>query len=163
MPCKHTTLLQTAANGTSGHRMLRNRLNRFCYGLGCGCAIHHCHAHNPPAIMGSGATRWMRSDLSVAHVVRLRNNAKYLHISSPPTHDVNFTWFAGFLQGVAFCVASSVYYIYYSRMPFIRINWDRTPFGYAIVRITENRMRSIRYMKPDTKRILKIITYGKCA
>ncbi|GFU68458.1 hypothetical protein TNCV_3869501 [Trichonephila clavipes] len=35
------------------------------------------------------------------------------------------------------------------------------PFGYAIVQITENRIRSMKYMKLDTKRILKIITCGK--
>ncbi|GFW10951.1 uncharacterized protein TNCV_4459261 [Trichonephila clavipes] len=47
------------------------------------------------------------------------------------------------------------------RTSFIRINWERTPFGYAIVRITENLMRSRQYMKPNTIRILKIITCGK--
>ncbi|GFX86701.1 retrovirus-related Pol polyprotein from transposon 412 [Trichonephila clavipes] len=49
------------------------------------------------------------------------------------------------------------------RASFIRINWDRTPLEYAIIRITENRMRSMQYMKPDTMRILKILTCGKRA
>ncbi|GFU36613.1 hypothetical protein TNCV_802711 [Trichonephila clavipes] len=53
--------------------------------------------------------------------------------------------------------------IEYSRTSVIRINWDRAPFGYAIVPITENRMRSMQYMKPDTVRIFKIITCGKRA
>ncbi|GFV34120.1 transposable element Tcb2 transposase [Trichonephila clavipes] len=35
-------------------------------------------------------------------------NANDLHISSPPTYDVNFKWSACFLQIVVFCVASSV-------------------------------------------------------
>ncbi|GFX68362.1 hypothetical protein TNCV_2817361 [Trichonephila clavipes] len=35
-------LLQTASNATSGHWMMRNRLNLLIYGSGCGCPIHHC-------------------------------------------------------------------------------------------------------------------------
>ncbi|GFY11937.1 hypothetical protein TNCV_4974371 [Trichonephila clavipes] len=42
---------------------------------------------------------------AVARDVHLRYNANGLYISSPRTHDVNFTCF---LQSVAFCVASSV-------------------------------------------------------
>ncbi|GFS55898.1 hypothetical protein TNCV_2924731 [Trichonephila clavipes] len=29
--CEHSTILQTASVGTSGHRMMRNRLNPLCY------------------------------------------------------------------------------------------------------------------------------------
>ncbi|GFS64416.1 hypothetical protein TNCV_3955831 [Trichonephila clavipes] len=32
-----------------------------------GYEIHHYHAHNPLVIMGSGATRWVRSAPSVRH------------------------------------------------------------------------------------------------
>ncbi|GFV07907.1 hypothetical protein TNCV_3700951 [Trichonephila clavipes] len=39
--------------------MMRNKLNMLCYGSGCGCAIHHCHTHNPPVIKGRGATRFV--------------------------------------------------------------------------------------------------------
>ncbi|GFX84741.1 hypothetical protein TNCV_725481 [Trichonephila clavipes] len=34
-----------------------NRLNLLCYVSGCGCAINHCYARNPPAITGCGAMR----------------------------------------------------------------------------------------------------------
>ncbi|GFU34583.1 hypothetical protein TNCV_1993131 [Trichonephila clavipes] len=36
MPCGHSTLLQTASNGSSGHRMVRKRLNLLCYDSWCG-------------------------------------------------------------------------------------------------------------------------------
>ncbi|GFX60662.1 hypothetical protein TNCV_4917121 [Trichonephila clavipes] len=58
MPCGYYTLLQTALNGTSGHRTMCNRLNLFCYGSRCDCAIHLYHAHNLP-------TTWVRSVPSV--------------------------------------------------------------------------------------------------
>ncbi|GFV80934.1 hypothetical protein TNCV_3518011 [Trichonephila clavipes] len=45
-----------ASNGTSGHRMMRNRLNLLCYDSRCGCAIHHSHEHNRPVITSSGET-----------------------------------------------------------------------------------------------------------
>ncbi|GFU73737.1 hypothetical protein TNCV_1659501 [Trichonephila clavipes] len=56
-----STLLQTASYDTSEHRMMRNRLNLLCYGLWCGCAIHHFYAHNPPVFTGSLVTRAVRS------------------------------------------------------------------------------------------------------
>ncbi|GFV98742.1 hypothetical protein TNCV_1454281 [Trichonephila clavipes] len=39
----------------SGWRVMRNRLNLLCYGLLCGCMIHHCQVCNPPVIVGYGA------------------------------------------------------------------------------------------------------------
>ncbi|GFW21454.1 hypothetical protein TNCV_1532771 [Trichonephila clavipes] len=60
-PCGHSILLQTVSNGTSVHRLMRNRLNKLCYGSWCNCAIHHCHAHNPSVITGSAAMRWVWS------------------------------------------------------------------------------------------------------
>ncbi|GFT19795.1 hypothetical protein TNCV_4992591 [Trichonephila clavipes] len=38
---------------------------------------------------------------TVAHVVLLRYNANDFHISSQPTHDVNFKWFTCFLEVVS--------------------------------------------------------------
>ncbi|GFT13268.1 hypothetical protein TNCV_4077211 [Trichonephila clavipes] len=58
-PCEHSILLQTASNGTSGHRMMCNTLNLLFYGSVCVCAIHHRYASNPPVITGSGATKWV--------------------------------------------------------------------------------------------------------
>ncbi|GFV19151.1 hypothetical protein TNCV_3223691 [Trichonephila clavipes] len=39
-PYGHSTLLKTASNGTSGYRIMRNRLNLLCYGSRCGCVIN---------------------------------------------------------------------------------------------------------------------------
>ncbi|GFX56449.1 hypothetical protein TNCV_73951 [Trichonephila clavipes] len=65
MPYRHSALLQTASNGRSGHRIIPNRLHMLFYGSSCCCLIHLFHAHNPPVIMGSGATREVRSAPSV--------------------------------------------------------------------------------------------------
>ncbi|GFT13242.1 hypothetical protein TNCV_4077001 [Trichonephila clavipes] len=67
------------------------------------------------------------------------------------------------VQNHEFTVGCPEIFCKYSRTLFIRMNSDRSPFGYAIVWITENRMRSMQYMVPDTIRILKIITFGKRA
>ncbi|GFY00181.1 hypothetical protein TNCV_2835381 [Trichonephila clavipes] len=56
--CRHFTLLQTASNDTSGHRMMRNRLNLLCF-------VVESIVHNPPASTGSCATRMLRLASSV--------------------------------------------------------------------------------------------------
>ncbi|GFX61027.1 hypothetical protein TNCV_4944931 [Trichonephila clavipes] len=54
-PCRHSTLLQMASNGTSRRRTMRKRLNLYCYES----AIHQYHAQNPPVTMCCGAMRWV--------------------------------------------------------------------------------------------------------
>ncbi|GFS99567.1 hypothetical protein TNCV_167031 [Trichonephila clavipes] len=40
-PCGHSTLLQTASNGTSEYRVMRNRLNLLlCCAMACDVSIH---------------------------------------------------------------------------------------------------------------------------
>ncbi|GFX19687.1 hypothetical protein TNCV_2075951 [Trichonephila clavipes] len=58
-------------------------------------------AGGTPAFSLAGGT-------AIAHDVRRHYNANNVHISSPPTEDVNFTLFACLLQGVAFCKSSSI-------------------------------------------------------
>ncbi|GFX34327.1 hypothetical protein TNCV_3226741 [Trichonephila clavipes] len=127
LPCTHNPLVITVSDATrwvrsapSVHRLFlhpamiypphsclvsSNKLKNFSEGL---------------SVIPIGLETWLKDarcllqgkelagGAAVTRDVCLRYNANDLHYSSPPMHDVNFTRFACFLQGVAFCVTSSV-------------------------------------------------------
>ncbi|GFV93414.1 hypothetical protein TNCV_1987301 [Trichonephila clavipes] len=75
--------------------------------------------------------RVLLGGVTVAHDLRLCYNANDLHISSLPTHDANFTWFACFLQGVASGVARRVIKPYLLFFPPRSVIWSLSPNGHG--------------------------------